>query len=82
MDGQSKCEINLVKKICDRILRSDRTTIMKYDFSSLAKLHNSPHYRGVQLLNVLPASVQQCNTKDELQKWKRKIIGKRTNYKR
>ena len=68
MYGQSKEEINLVKNTCDRILRSDNKSNMKYNFSSLTKLHNSPYYRGVKLWNNLPANVQMCKVKGEFKK--------------
>ena len=68
-----KEEINLVKNTCDRILRSDNKTGMKYNFSSLTKLHNSPYYRGVKLWNTLPAHVQRCNVRYEFKKELRKM---------
>ena len=73
MYGQSKEEINLVKNNCDRILRSDNKTGMKYNFSSLTKLHNSPYYRGVKLWNTLPAHIQRCNVRYEFKKELRKM---------
>ena len=74
MYNQSKVEINLVKKTCDRILRSDNKASMQYKFSNLTKLHNSPFYRGVKLWNTLPAEVQKCDRKSEFKKSIRKII--------
>ena len=74
MYGQSKCEINLATKSCDRILRSDKKTTMKYKFSHLTKLHNSPYYRGVKLWNSLPAEIQKCGDKGEFKKRVKYII--------
>ena len=65
MYGQSKKETNLVNNRCDRILRSDNKSNMKYNFSSLTKLHNSPYYRGVKLWNNLLAIVQKCKVRGE-----------------
>ena len=75
MYGQSKEEINLVKNSCDRILRSDNKTTMKYNFSNLTKLHNSPYYRGVKLWNTLPAEVQNCKVRLEFKKELLKLYG-------
>ena len=41
---------------------------MKYNFSNLTKLHNSPFYRGVKLWNKLPEKIQKCNVKREFRK--------------
>ena len=37
-------EMNFVKTRCDRILRSNKKALMKYNFSNLTKLHESPFY--------------------------------------
>ena len=75
MYHQSKAEINLVDEKCDRILRSNRKVKMKYKFSNLTKLHNSPYYRGIKLWNNLPEEIQQCRVKSEFKKrvryWKK-----------
>ena len=68
MYGHSKKEINVVQENCDRILRSNRKVKMKYDFSNLTKLHNSPFYRGVKLWNTLPEDIQKCNVKREFKR--------------
>ena len=47
---------------------SDKETTMKYNFSTLTKLHKSPYYRGVTLWNTLPAEVQKCEGKVEFKK--------------
>ena len=65
---QSKEEINIVATKCNRILRSNKKVTLKYKFSNLTKLHNSPFYRGVTLWNNLPAEVQNCNGKHEFKK--------------
>ena len=63
MYHQSKDEINIVSSKCDRILRSKRKRMLKYNFSKLTKLHNSPFYRGVKAWNRLPREIQGCKTK-------------------
>ena len=65
---QSKDEINIVNSKCDRILRSNRKKMLKYDFSNLTKLHNSPYYRGVKVWNKLPHELQSCKSKTEFKK--------------
>ena len=65
MYEQSKDEINIATNKCDKILRSTRKVKMKYKFSSLTKLHNSPYYRGVKLWNKLPVGIQNCEKKSE-----------------
>ena len=65
MYGQSKIDINMVQESCDRILRSTKKVKMKYNFSKLTKLHNSPYYRGVKLWNSLPVDIQVCTVKSE-----------------
>ena len=77
MYGQSKEEMNLAQKSCDRILRSNNKTTMKYEFSNLTKLHKSPYYRGVKLWNTLPAETQKCNIKREFKKQMQNIIGRK-----
>ena len=49
MHYQSKDEINIMLERCERMLRSNNKVKMKYAFSSLTKLHNSPYSRGVKL---------------------------------
>ena len=75
MYGQSKCDINIVSERCDRILRSRKKVKMKYEFSSLTKLHNCPYYRGVKMWNSLPEHIQKCKTKSEfknlVKKWQK-----------
>ena len=75
MYGQSKIDINITSETCDRILRSTKKVKMKYKFSTLTKLHNSPYYRGVKLWNILPEHIQNCATKSEfkmlVRKWQR-----------
>ena len=61
-------EMNFVKTRCDRILRSNKKALMKYNFSNLTKLHESPFYRGVKLWNKLPENVQKCKQRDKFKK--------------
>ena len=68
MYAQSINEIDTVHETCDRILRSTKKVKMKYKFSRLTKLHNSPYYRGVKLWNKLPANIQSCKVKLEFKK--------------
>ena len=72
MYGQSKIEINVASELSERILRSTKKVKMKYAFSSLTKLHNSPYYRGVKLWNSLPVHIQTCSSKSEFKKLLRK----------
>ena len=72
MYGQSKIDINIASETCDRILRSTKKVKMKYKFSNLTKLHNSPYYRGVKLWNTLPENIQNCTTKSEFKNLVRK----------
>ena len=51
---QSKTAINVIEENCGRILRSNNKIDMKYKFSNLTKLNNSPYFRGVKLWNKLP----------------------------
>ena len=66
---QSKTEISIIKEKCDRILRSNNNINMKYRFSNLTKLHNSPYFRGVKLWNKLPKRIQKCKVKSEFKKF-------------
>ena len=68
MFGQSKNEINILRENCDRMLRSTTKVKMRYQFSNLTKLHNSPYYRGAKLWNILPENIQKCTTKIEFKK--------------
>ena len=68
MYTQSKDEINIVATTCTRILRSRKKVNLKYKFSDLTKLHNSPFYRGVKLWNTLPAEIQNCNERSVFKK--------------
>ena len=68
MYSQSKEEINRLTTKCDRILGSNKKVTLKYTFSHLTKLHNSPFYRGVKLWNSLPADLQNCTSKHEFKK--------------
>ena len=68
MYDQSKMEINVTLELSDRILRSTKKVKMKYTFSNLTKLHNSPYYRGVKLWNSLPVHIQKCSLKSEFKK--------------
>ena len=68
MYDQSKIEINVASELSDRILRSTKKVKMKYTFSNLTKLHNSPYYRGVKLWNSLPVHIQKCSLKSEFKK--------------
>ena len=63
MYSQCKEEINIVKETCDRILRSNKKVKMKYKFSSLTKLLNSPYYRALKIWNTLPDYIQNCKGK-------------------
>ena len=65
---QSKDEINLVNSKCDRILRSNSKRMLKYNFSNLTKLHNSPFYHGVKAWNDLSMEIQRCNSRIEFKK--------------
>ena len=68
MYDQSKDDINKVTTKCDRILRSNKKVTLKYKFSHLTKLHNSPFYRGVKLWNSLPAELHICKDRHEFKK--------------
>ena len=56
---QCKDEFNVVQDTGD-FLRSNKKVKMKYKFSRLAKLYNSPYYKGVKLWNILPDYIQNC----------------------
>ena len=65
---QSKIECNITEDRCDRILRNSKKIKMRYKFSNLTKLHNSPYYRGVKLWNKFPERIQTCKVKFEFKK--------------
>ena len=79
MYDQSKDEIDIVSSNCDRILRSRKKVNMKYAFSNLTKLHNSPFYRGVKLWNDLPSEIQNCQTRTKFKKSLKKKCVKTNN---
>ena len=56
MYQQSQIEMNKVNTQCDKNLRSKKKIMLRYNFSNLTKLHNSPFYRGVKIWNTLPES--------------------------
>ena len=68
MYNQSTYDMNMVRTKCDRILRSNRKVLLKYTFSNLTKLHNSPFYRGVKIWNTLPEKIQKCRQKKEFKR--------------
>ena len=68
MYDQSKMGINVTLELSDRILRSTKKVKMKYTFSNLTKLHNSPYYRGVKLWYSLPVHIEKCSLKSEFKK--------------
>ena len=65
MFHQSKDEKNKVKSKSDQILRSNKKMKLRYKFSKLTKLHQSPFYRGVKIWNELPWEVQRSNNSVE-----------------
>ena len=65
MFTQSKEEINRVNRKSDTILSSNLKMLLKYKFSNLTNLHNSPFYRGVKLWNKLPDKIQKFTEKSE-----------------
>ena len=65
---QSKDDINRIYNKCERVLRSSKRINLKYKFSHLTKIHNSPFYRGVKLWNGLPVEIQNCKVKSEFKK--------------
>ena len=71
---QSRDEMNMVRSKCDRILRSIKKVLLKYNFSNLTKLHNSPFCRGVKIRNNLPENVQKCKQKSEFKKMVKNIV--------
>ena len=68
MYHQSKDEMNKVNRQCDKNLRSKKKVMLKYNFSNLTKLHNSPFYRGVKIWNTLPECIQKCESKTEFKR--------------
>ena len=70
---QSQNEIKLVEDRCERILRSNNKVKMKYKFSNLTKLHNSPYYEGVKLWNALPEQIL-CKVNNEFKKIGGKLV--------
>ena len=73
MYQQSKIEMNKVNIQCDKNLRSKKKVMLKYNFSNLTKLHNSPFYRGVNIWNTLPESIQKCQSKNEFKKMVKRL---------
>ena len=65
---QSQIEINIMEEKCERTLRSSNKINMRYKFSNLTKLHNSPYYRGAKLWNTLPERIQKCKIKLEFKR--------------
>ena len=74
MYNQSLDEINQVNTTCDRILRSSKRSTLKYKFSNLTKLHDSPFYRGVKAWNKLPLDLQTCESKIGFKKKVKNLI--------
>ena len=68
MYAQSKEEINVATSKCDRMLRSSKKINMRYKFSDLTKVHNSPFYTVVKLWNELLSDIQKCASKQEFKK--------------
>ena len=73
MYQQSQIEMNKVNTQCDKNLRSKKKIMLRYNFSNLTKLHNSPFYRGVEIWNTLPESVQKCQSKHEFKKMVKRL---------
>ena len=59
MYRQSKDDVNrdIIKK--GMILRSDKKIKLKVEFTRLSKIQKSPYYRGLDLWNKLPDSIQK-----------------------
>ena len=68
--------MNMVRSKCDRILRSNKKVLLKYNFSNVTKLHNtySPFCHGVKIWNNLPENVHKCKQKSEFKKMVKNIV--------